>query len=332
MLVTVVGACERRQAVEGTAPAHASPAEGPVSASSSPLPIRASASALATTERVDAKSAKRVVPREVFSWDFERTPLGRMRAWVVVPKHREGERMPVLIALHGRGESLKGVDRGARGWLDDYGLLKAFDRLEKPPLLSRDFEGLVTKERLSAINRSLRKEPYQHVIVVTPYTPTSLGGEAGLSNAEVLAQFFADDLLKRVSKLTSAQTKPSAVGIDGVSLGGRAALLAGLSRPEAFGAVSALQAAFDVTELDEVAARAQAALRKNPYLKLRLVTSEDDYYLRENRVLSQKFGQLGVEHEFLVVPGPHDYEFNRGPGVYEMLLYHARVLRGRDSL
>ena len=27
------------------------------------------------------------------------------------------------------------------------------------------------------------------------------------------------------------------------------------------------------------------------------------------------------------VPGPHDYVFNRGPGVLEMLLFHDRALR-----
>jgi hypothetical protein len=34
------------------------------------------------------------------------------------------------------------------------------------------------------------------------------------------------------------------------------------------------------------------------------------------------------KQEHLVVPGPHDYPFNRGPGAIEMLLWHDRVLRG----
>jgi len=36
----------------------------------------------------------------------------------------------------------------------------------------------------------------------------------------------------------------------------------------------------------------------------------------------------GVDNELAVIPGPHDYEFNRGPGVYEMLVFHDRALRG----
>jgi iron(III)-salmochelin esterase len=33
-----------------------------------------------------------------------------------------------------------------------------------------------------------------------------------------------------------------------------------------------------------------------------------------------------------VIPGGHDYTFNRGPGGIEMLLWHDRVLRGEAPL
>ena len=44
-------------------------------------------------------------------------------------------------------------------------------------------------------------------------------------------------------------------------------------------------------------------------------------------------GNCSDGHRFLgkrrvVVTGPHDYAFNRGPGAIEMLAYHDRVLRG----
>ena len=39
-----------------------------------------------------------------------------------------------------------------------------------------------------------------------------------------------------------------------------------------------------------------------------------------------------VAHEFVVVAGPHDYAFNRGPGGIEMLLWHDRVLRGEPAI
>jgi hypothetical protein len=40
----------------------------------------------------------------------------------------------------------------------------------------------------------------------------------------------------------------------------------------------------------------------------------------------------GVPNVLVVVPGPHDYPFNRGPAVYEMLLHHDRVLRGLQPI
>jgi hypothetical protein len=44
--------------------------------------------------------------------------------------------------------------------------------------------------------------------------------------------------------------------------------------------------------------------------------------------LSQALHEEHIPHELLVTPGPHDYVYNRGPGSYEMLLWHERVLRG----
>jgi hypothetical protein len=38
--------------------------------------------------------------------------------------------------------------------------------------------------------------------------------------------------------------------------------------------------------------------------------------------------EAGVPVFFDLVLGPHDYDFNRGPGGIEMLLFHDRVLRG----
>ncbi len=61
---------------------------------------------------------------------------------------------------------------------------------------------------------------------------------------------------------------------------------------------------------------------------LRLVTSEEDYFLAAVRAASERMRADGVRHELLVIPGTHGYEFNRGPGGAEMLLWHERVLRG----
>src|SRR3954462_15500401 len=73
------------------------------------------------------------LPAEERTWSFPQTSVGRMSVVVVVPERAEGERLPVLIALHGRGETLKGPERGARGWVDDYRLGRATQPRPPPP-------------------------------------------------------------------------------------------------------------------------------------------------------------------------------------------------------
>jgi enterochelin esterase-like enzyme len=234
--------------------------------------------------------------------------------------------------MHGRGETLKGPERGARGWLDDYKLDRALTRLAKPPLTERDFEGFVEQSRLAALNAALGREPYGGLIVACPYTPDVLGREEPFSRAPLLATFLIDTLLRRLRSDTPALATPEATGIDGVSLGGRGAIAVGLSRPEEFGAVAGLQAAFDLENTSELVQRAEQALAKNPRLRLRFLTSTEDYYLAVMRRFHAALDKKGLRHDFLVVPGPHDYAFNRGPGAIEMLVYHDRVLRGRPPV
>jgi enterochelin esterase-like enzyme len=115
-------------------------------------------------------------------------------------------------------------------------------------------------------------------------------------------------------------------GIDGVSLGGRYALLVGLTHPELFGAVGALQPAVREPEAEELAALARTAQDRG-LEHLRLVTSDEDYFKPAVEALAEALRRKGVRHELLVTPGPHDYVYNRGPGSFEMLLWHERVLR-----
>lgn len=250
-----------------------------------------------------------------------------MQVVVSIPAHPGGQRFPVLVALHGRGEAFKGPARGARGWIDDYGLDRAISRLSHPPLTADDLQGLYGAKRLGALNARLAEQPYRGLIVVCPYTPDILSGDRLFELAEPLARFVVDRLLPRVYRETPAIGSAKTTGIDGVSLGGRAALLVGLSRPRAFGVVATLQPAFDIADADDLAARASIAQKQNPNLILRLLTSEGDYFLRATESISRAFRAHAIAHEFALVPGPHDYVFNRGPGAYEMLLFHDRALR-----
>lgn len=330
----------------GSASQQSSAQAGPIRASARPFAATPSA---ANTAQIAGRSAaadasagagssgsaiaSAASEQRELTWTWEKSPVGPMNVVVLVPARKPTDpKLPVLVAMHGRGEAFKGPVRGARGWIDDYWLGLAIERLHAPPLNSGDLQGFVDAERLARINQSLASRPYRGLIVVCPYTPDILAGDRPFNAALPLATFIVDELLPRVYRETPALGTPDATGIDGVSLGGRAALLVGLERPKAFGAIATLQAAFDSADAPELARRARNALEQNQKLKLRLLTSDEDYFLNANRNIARALQASGIAHELVVVPGPHDYPFNRGPGAYEMLLFHDRVLRAEPPL
>jgi len=292
-----------------------------------PTPMRALALVSADAGEVSALKQG----TEELTWTFEQPELGRIDVVVVLPDRREGERFPLLIALHGRGEAMKGPVLGARGWVDDYALGRALRRLAMPPLRREDFEDIVDPSRLRFLNNSLRVEPYQGMVVLCPYTPDVLAGERSFERVRPYARFLAETLIPRARRELPVIDSAAATGIDGVSLGGRVSLLSGLNYPRAFGAIATLQAAFNSDDAPKLAAMAVSAKEANPDLKFRFVTSDGDYFLAANRAIDQAFKTAHVAHAFLLVPGPHDYIFNRGAGVIEMLLWHDRALRNRPA-
>ncbi len=273
-----------------------------------------------------------MLPAEELTWTFEVPRLGRIDVVVMMPPRRVTDRFPMLIALHGRGEAQRGPVRGARGWVDDYALPRATQRLVAPPLTAKDFEGFVTQERLQAINQELSRRPYRGLVVLCPYTVDVLAGDRPFDSVKPYAQFLLEELVPRAKGSLPVLGQPSDLGIDGVSLGGRVAVLSGLLHPTAFGAAAGLQAAFDADDAPSLAKLATVARAKNPRLTLGLLTSDGDFFLRANRAISAELRRYGIDHRFLVVPGPHDYAFNRGPGVLEMLLFHDRVLRSEPPI
>lgn len=268
------------------------------------------------------------LPQSELTWTYATTPMGPMSAVVVLPERAPDERFPVLVTFHGTGEARKGPERGARGWIEDYGMYRAIERLHHPPLTAADLQGFVDPARLEKLNAALAQQPYRGLVIVNSYTPDMLRGDEPFSKVPPLAKFAVEELLPRAARETPAIGTPQTTGIDGISLGGRAALSIGLRNPEAFAAVGGLQPAFDTDNAGAVATRAALAHQKNPGLSFRLLTSDGDYFLAATKAMSSAMKQAGVPHTLVIVPGPHDYPFNRGPAVYEMLIHHDRVLRG----
>lgn len=237
----------------------------------------------------------------------------------------EAEALPVVVALHGRGEAGRGLEAGMRGWRDDYLLERMFERLAAPPLRAADVEGMIDDERLAGINTELRARPFAGLVVACPYTPVP-GSSAGRS-LESFGAFVAGPLLDRIAERRGAPVDVARTGIDGVSMGGRWALELGLRFPRVFGSVGALQPAIRVDEAERFAERALTAMAVRAQ-HIRLATSEGDPFREPTEALARELGRRGVPHRLVITRGPHDYAWNRGPGSLELALFHERALRG----
>jgi pimeloyl-ACP methyl ester carboxylesterase len=253
---------------------------------------------------------------------------GATRAAVLVPKGQGP--YPILVALHGRGEAVRGAEVGAYGWLRDYHLGAAVEALGRGHVTADDLQGFVLPGRPAALDRSLAARPYGGLIVACPHLPDQTGPGAAAS-IERYGRWVVEQLLPRVR---AESPGGEAASIDGVSLGGRVALYAGLAHPEAFRAVGSLQAAIRAPKGEtrgdeaELVGMTRSYLAARPEGKVRLLTSDRDYFLTAIESLHHALDEARLPHEHLVVAGPHDYSFNQGPGGIEMLLWHDRVLRG----
>ncbi len=233
--------------------------------------------------------------------------------------------LPVVVALHGRGEAGRGLAAGMRGWRDDYQLERMLGRLAAPPLRAADVGDMIDAERLAAINAELAARPFGGLVVACPYTPvpSSRGG----GRVESFGGFVVGPLLERIAALRGAEVEVARTGIDGVSMGGRWALELGLRFPRVFGAVGALQPAIRVEEAERFAERALAAMSVRPQ-SIRLATSEGDPFREPTEALARELARRAVPHRLVLTRGPHDYAWNRGPGSLELALFHERSLRG----
>ena len=245
------------------------------------------------------------------------------RALVLVPK--EPAKAPLLVALHGYGESRRGLEFGAKGWRDQYELDRVHGRLLAPPLVLADSKHLETPERLKAINASLQKNKYEGIVIACPYTPSL--PDKSPKGAEEFSEFVRQQLLPKVQSETGCLVDRANTGINGVSMGGRLALLLGFAHPEVFGVIGTMQAAMKKNETPLFVGLAKKAYKRAPFL-LRLVSSEDDPFLEAMSEFHEQLTSAKIPHEFYVTPGPHDYIWNQGPGAIEMVMWHERVQRG----
>lgn len=276
---------------------------------------------LATSTERDASMADAgELPFEVLDLAFPDELGGEKRCVVLVPRKRaKDEKLPLLVALHGMGETVS-PRAGAYGWLESYRIDRTLDRLAHPPLEGGDFGGMITRERLDGINAWLGQHPFRGMVIACPYVPRGMGDDVPF---ETYGKWLGDRLLPRLRAETPIFGSAKSTSIDGVSMGGLTALKIGLDRPDLFGVIGALQPAIHESDPEGLADELQKKLAGRP---LRLVTSRDDFFRPAIKMLHAALDDRKVTHELFVAEGNHSYEWNKGPGGYEMLLFHDRAV------
>jgi predicted esterase len=229
---------------------------------------------------------------------------------------------PMVVAFGGAGECARPPELGALAWMRYYAADEAFVALRRGRLESADFRGLVTPGQLAAFNARLPRAGAPDLILACPSSPP-ISPELPLDSPEYEA-FLMEEVLPALSR--SYRIDAARVGVDGVSMGGARAMYYGLAHPETFASIGAVQGAFarHMSLYRPLLARNRDALRAR---RIQLVTSDGDALAPAVMAMHQALDREGIDHDLLLLTGPHDYIFNQGPGALSLLLFHTEALR-----
>lgn len=337
----------RRRAFLTTAAALAAcrrPEEGPpvgITDYSAPLPPAPSVSSTATASALpDAEPDPAPYPKTVaketiadgalalHDWALPGDAKIGRRAVVLVPTHlAKGERVPLLIALHGLAETVD-EELGAYAWVKKYGIGNGYAHLRSPETITLDGLGkMATPARIAELHSVLHAWSFRGMVIACPYTPNiwkvAPTPEIAL---DAYAPWLFDVLVPRLVSETPVYGDAKRTGLDGVSLGGYASLGVGVRRLDRIGALGCVQAAVSVGDADRWADRIGKAFEQHGPRPLHLLTSTLDAFRAPVETLSATLKKRAIAHDFRLAIGPHDQPFLRGPGSLEMLLWHARAL------
>lgn len=249
--------------------------------------------------------------------------LGR-RFTLLVPKHlAPGERVPLLVLLHGLGET--GDERlGAFAWLSRYGLGSAYERLRRPPLERTSRRMDWTNARLAEVNAALAARPFRGLAIACPFTPNVHKAPNPSAALDGYARWLAEVVLPRARAEAPAFDDAARTSLDGCSLGGYVGVEVFLRRPELFGALGGVQSAISAHRAASYADRLARAVAAAGPRDLHLLTSEGDPFRDANTALASQLAKRSIPHTLRVLPGPHDQPWLREAGTIEMLLFHDR--------
>ncbi|HLM72853.1 MAG TPA: hypothetical protein VK459_09175 [Polyangiaceae bacterium] len=265
-------------------------------------------------------------PADLEVRDISIEGIGR-RFVLLVPRHlARDERVPLLILLHGLGET--GDPRmGAYAWLERYGLGTAYDRLRRPPVQRTSKRADWTDERVREVNAALTARPFRGFCIACPYTLNVNKSPSPTRTLDEYAGWIADVVIPRVRREAPVIPDTAHTAIDGCSLGGYVGLEVFLRRPDLFASWGGVQSAFGAHRAAGYADRIEKALASQAprSIRLHLETSSGDPFREGNALLSSLLTKKGIANDLRILPGPHDQPWLRESGTLEMLLWHDRM-------
>ena len=250
------------------------------------------------------------------------------RFTLLVPKHVGGARVPLLVALHGLGET-HDQRLGAYAWIERYGLGSSYDRLLEPPVapVSRKATHW-NADRLAEVNRILAEAPFRGLAIACPYTPNVSKAPQGRGAAlDTYADWIVEEVIPRARREANVFEDAAHTYLDGCSLGGYVGIEVFLRKAAHFGAWGSVQGAIGRHRVAGYAERLAQVVKDLGPRAIHLETSSGDPFRQVNEELSKALKGRGVPHDFIAPPGPHNQPFLRDSGTLEMLLWHDRLPR-----
>ena len=247
------------------------------------------------------------------------------RALVLAPKHTTAK-LPVLVLLHGLGETGNEL-LGIHAWGERYGLVRAYERLRRPPV-ERTLPGqrYFTEAHLERVNADLTKRAFGGLVLVCPVTPNPQKVGPASKTLDRYADWIEKTLLPAVYEKAPCKKGAASTGLDGCSLGGYVGMEVFLRKPELFGTFGGVQAAFSAPSGERYAELIAAAVKRVGSRPIHVETSSEDPFRKANLAFAKKLEALGVPRDLAVIPGPHNQPWLREVGTLEMLLWHATKL------
>lgn len=252
--------------------------------------------------------------------------LGQRMTLVIPPKIRLSSNVPLLVLLHGLGET--GDQRtGAFAWLEKYGLASTLERLDHPPIVRTAKRGDFADEHLRAVNTELANTPFLGFVIACPYTPNVNRAANPKATFDGYSKWITDVVIPYARKEIAVSTDASRIAIDGCSLGGFVATEVFLRSPQTFGALGTVQSAIGVHRAVPYAERLANVIQEHGPRGIHIETSSADPFREANETLAAELTKRRVAHETIVLPGPHDQPWLREVGTMEMLRWHDRRFR-----